>query len=238
MARILLFDIETSHNVVYAYQIGRKVSINYDDIKEERKIICICWKWLDEDEVYSVDWGNRQEDKKLLVDFSKEYQKADLIVYQNGDRFDRRYINTRIAFHRLNPLPDMPSFDTLKKFRETFRLNSNRLDYAGQFFGLGKKVENERGLWKKVYDKEPGALDKMLHYCKGDVLLLEAVYKHILPYVKPSVHMGALNGDSMGCRACGSETTKWKGYRAFSQTVFKMRYCSNCGHHWRTNHKA
>lgn len=236
--KVLFFDIETSPNVVLAFQIGQKINISYENIIEERKIICICWKWLGEDKVYSLDWGPRQNDKKMLVEFAKVVKEADLIVGHNSDKFDIRHVNARTAYHGLNPIGELATVDTLKQTRKTFALNSHRLDYIGQFFGEGKKLDNGGfSLWKRVMQKDVDALKLMIDYCKQDVRLLEKVYNRIQPYVKQSHHRGVLNGDKLACKACGSSHTYWNGSRVYLNTIFRARRCGECGHYWRTGVK-
>ena len=39
--RILIYDIETSYNIVKSWRVGYQLNINPSDILSERKIICI-----------------------------------------------------------------------------------------------------------------------------------------------------------------------------------------------------
>ncbi len=53
MRRRLFFDIEVSPNIVFSWRAGYNLNIDPDNIIEERKIICVCWKWEGKDEVHS-----------------------------------------------------------------------------------------------------------------------------------------------------------------------------------------
>lgn len=238
--RILLFDIETSPNIVYSWTVGRKVSLGHDNIVQERQIICICWKWHGEKQVHSIDWGKKQDDKQLLKEFSKVLNEADVAIAHNGDRYDIRFINGRLAYHDLDPVGEVTTIDTLKQSRKVFFINSHRLDYLGQFLGLGRKLDTGGfGLWKEVMDGNEKALSKMIRYCKQDVRLLESVYEKIRKYAPQTVHMGIVNGgDRLSCKACGSSNTKWDGYRIRSKIVYRTRKCGDCKHFWRTEVRA
>lgn len=231
-----MFDIETSPNIVYSWAVGRKISLTPDNIIEERKIICICYKWLDEKRVYSLTWDSKQNDKKLLKEFSKVINSADVAVAHNGDKYDIKFIHGRLAYHSLPPLRDTTTIDTLKQSRKAFFINSHRLDYLGQFFNLGRKLETGGfSLWKSVMDGCKKSLGQMVKYCKQDVLLLEEVYKKIRTYSPQSVHMGIINNhDKLSCKACGSHNTRWDGYRIKTKIVYRCRKCNDCNHFWRT----
>ena len=58
MIKQLFIDIETSPNIVYSWRNGDKIFIDHNSIIEERKIICICYKWEHEKTVKSVEWNN------------------------------------------------------------------------------------------------------------------------------------------------------------------------------------
>ena len=51
--RIVLWDLETSHNLVATFSL-REEYINHNAIVQERYIICGCWKVLGEKTVHSV----------------------------------------------------------------------------------------------------------------------------------------------------------------------------------------
>jgi hypothetical protein len=65
----LFFDIETSPNIGLFWTAGYKQTISPDNIIKERAIICICYKWAGEKEVYSLTWDSKQDDKKILEKF-------------------------------------------------------------------------------------------------------------------------------------------------------------------------
>ena len=239
-AKILFFDIETSPNVVYSWAVGRNISLSPDNIVQERQIICICWKWAGEKTVHSLDCGKKKNDKAMLQEFSKVLASADVSIGHNGDRYDVRFINGRLAYHDLPPVGELTTIDTLKQSRKAFFINSHRLDYIGQFLRVGRKLETGGfGLWKDVMAGDDKALAKMIRYCKQDVRLLEDVYDKIKRYSPQRIHMGALeHGSELACKACGSQETKWDGYRFATKIKYKCRQCNDCGHWWRTGVKA
>jgi uncharacterized protein YprB with RNaseH-like and TPR domain len=190
-----------------SWNVGRKISIDYSNIIKERAIICICYKWEDEKEVYGLTWDSKQDDKKMLQEFVKIANQADELVGHNGDKFDLAWIRTRCVYHQLQMFPKYVTIDTLKIARSKFRFNSNRLDYIAKFLGIGGKIKTEFNLWKDiVLNKDKKALEYMVKYCKQDVVLLEQVHKKLSTHIEKKTHYGVIFGQDRGtCPECGSD---------------------------------
>ena len=230
--RRLYFDIETSPNIGLFWQAGYKQKIDYSNIIKERAIICICYKWEDDKEVYEVHWDKKQDDKKLLIEFIKIANQADELVGHNGDNFDLKWIRTRCLFHGIEMFPNYTTIDTLKISRSKFRFNSNRLNYIAQYLGIGQKIKTEFNLWKDiVLNKDAQAMDKMVKYCKKDVILLEKVHKHLNKHVYNKTHYGVIFGSDRGsCPECGSDNLIIHKRKITATGLRKIQYqCKTCG---------
>lgn len=237
--RRLFFDIETSPNIGLFWEAGYKKMIDYSNIIKERAIICICYKWEDEKEVYSLQWDRKQSDKKMLQDFIEVVNQATEMVGHNGDRFDLAWIRTRCLFHGIDMFPKYTTIDTLKVARSKFKFNSNRLNYIASYLGIGSKIKTEFDLWKSILlDNDKVAMEKMIKYCKHDVVLLEKVFKHLNNHLEPKSHYGVLFGADRGtCPECGSEDIARNGVRTTATGVVKIMYkCKTCNkHHQKTD---
>lgn len=183
--RILVFDLETSPNTVFTWRIGNKISIGMDNIIDERKIICIGYKWLGEKETHCINFNiKNQEDKWMLIEFAKVINSAEYILGHNVDAYDLKFLRSRCIKHGIQINPKFNSIDTLKEAKKQFNFNSNKLDYIAQFLGLGAKIHTEYDLWKNIIlNKSQDSLDKMITYCKHDVDLTEQVYNKLEPYL-------------------------------------------------------
>lgn len=235
----LFFDIETTPNIVYSWRIGNKVSLTYENIITPWQIICICWKWEGEDEIQSVEWNG--SDKELLEKFILIANQADELIGHNSDKFDIKNVRTRCIFHRIPAFPKYRSFDTLKKSRGNFNFPSNRLSDIGLYLGIGKKVEHEGfSLWAKVVNGDKEALNKMVEYCKGDVLLLERLYNTIEHYTKPQTHAGVHAGDGKyTCPICGSLNISFvKNDVTQKGTLSRVVKCMDCSQVYNISNKA
>lgn len=227
----LFFDIETSPNIVYSWNVGRKINLDYTNIVEERAIITICYKWEHEKTVHHLKW-NKGNDKAMLQEFSKVMNEADECIGHNSDNFDTKWVRTRCLYHNISMLPEFTSIDTLKVSRGSFRFNSNRLNYIGQYLGVGKKKDTGGfDLWKDVLKGSTKALNHMIAYCKQDVLLLEKVFHKLNPYIKHKTHVGILEGKGANsCPKCGSTHIISNGFRISARGTVKRRYqCTDCG---------
>lgn len=227
----LFFDIETSPNIVYSWRAGYNITITPQSIIEERKIICICWKWEHEDKVHSVTWDKNQCDKKALEKFIKVANQADELVAHNGDRFDVKWLRTRCLLHRIPMAFKYQTIDTLKKAKSHFYFNSNKLDYIARFLDVGSKMETGGfDLWVNCMKGDKEALKTMVKYCEQDVRVLEDVYVTMQSYIKHNLHHGVINGgDKIDCPNCASTNVRYDRTNVTAAgTVKRMMACNTC----------
>lgn len=230
----LFFDIETCPNIGLFWEAGFKKNIPYDNIIQERRIICICYKWRHEKTVHYLVWDKNQDDKKMLSEFIKIAEQADEIIGHNGDKFDLPWIRTRCLFHNIPVFPNFTSLDTLKQARSKFKFQSNTLNYIAGFLGLGIKKPTSFDLWKEiVLNKNEKSLNYMIKYCKQDVILLEKVYNKLSNYITNKVHHGVANGgEKWSCPECGSNEMKLVNKRSSLLGTLRITLkCKSCGKH-------
>ena len=237
----LFFDIETTPNIGYFWRAGYKLNITYENIIEERKVICISYKWENSDNVQNLTWDKNQCDRQMLIDFTKVMNKADEVIGHNGDRFDIKWLRTRCLYHRIPMLPSYRSLDTLKKAKRHFNFNSNRLDYIAQFMGVGAKIKHEGfDMWKKCMKGDKQALKDMVKYCDGDIVVLEDVFFTMQNYIKHntnvSTHVGGLKAHCPNCASSDVQLTK-NNFTAIG-TIKRQMECNVCGYGYETSNSA
>lgn len=223
----LFFDIETSPNIGLFWTAGYKQTIGHDNIIKERAIICICYKWAGEKEVYSLTWDAKQNDKSMLEKFIIIANEADELVGHNGDKYDLAWVRTRCLYHNISLFPNYITTDTLKQARSKFRFNSNKLDYIAKFLGLGEKIHTGFDLWKSiVLDKDRDAMDKMVEYCKGDVELLEKIHDKLASHFPSKIHCG---DDKTTCPECGANHWSYTKSRTSALGTIRVQMqCKEC----------
>ena len=234
--KILLCDIENTPIISYTW--GR-FEQDVVGVKQESYILSMAFKWLHEKKtkVLSLDQfkgykPNSDNDKKLIEEIHKLFDKADIIIAQNGDAFDIKKINTRFIFHGLEPISSYKTVDTLKIAKKYFAFSSNSLNEMGKFFGLGEKKEThgfKTWLGCMGGDKKSWAI--MKKYNIQDVVLLEKIYKKLAPWIRsyPKVSDPKPNDPERVCDSCGAQTTK-NGIRRCIGYSYARLYCPSCGH--------
>lgn len=232
--KIVLWDIETSHNIVAAFQLY-DAQISHQAIREERYMICASWKYLGKPKVYAVSAlddpkrfrSNYKNDYHIVKTIHKVLSDADAVIAHYGNKFDIKFLRGRALFHKLKPLPPIIQIDTHKIAKSEFLLNSNRLDYLGHYLGVGRKIKTSLDLWLDCLDGKEKAIKRMIRYNKQDVRLLEDVYTIIAPYSRTQLNMNLFDG--CGCPLCGSSRVQRRGDRLTSTNRFDRYQCIDCG---------
>lgn len=239
--RIILYDIETSLSVLSGHSLWNPIP--HTGVLKDWYVICVCWKVLGEKTIHHVvvDKKDYANDYKLIKKFRDVLLDADIIVGHNADKFDLKKLQTRMLIHGMEPLPKIPSVDTLKIAKKEFSFLSNRLDYIAQTLKVGKKLDNPRGLWDSALQGDMKAINQMVKYCKVDVEILEGVYKKFLPHIKnhpnSNLFVASEGVKATGCRNCGSQKIHYRGYQTLSTGKYKRYVCTECGS-WGRENKA
>ena len=235
--KILIFDIETAPMLGYFWSIWKQ-NISTVQILEEWNILSWAAKWLDEPEIYTdASWlhgKNPRQDKGCCKTLAKILGEADIVVAHNGDKFDIKKVNTRLLFHDLQEPEPFKSIDTLKIAKRRFAITSNRLDYIGEFLGLGRKVKHEGiGMWNKVLAGCKESQNKMIEYNVGDIVLLEQVYLKLRSWDKVHPNVNIQFSDRR-CPVCGSKNLKDIDDVYTPVSKFCAKLCNDCGKYSRT----
>jgi hypothetical protein len=227
----LYFDIETSPNIATVWRAGRKQWVDYENILQERAVICIGFKLEGDKSADILTWDKNQCDRKMLAKFGKLLSGVTECVGHNIDRFDMPWVRSRMLFHGLPPMPRITTSDTLQWARRYMYFNSNRLDYIATFLGIGCKVHTEFKLWKDILiHNDARALQTMSDYCKHDVELLEKVFTKLQPWSPAKTHAGVMNnGEKWTCPRCASESViRWSRWATAAGTIRNRMRCKDC----------
>jgi hypothetical protein len=233
--RIAYLDIETAPNLGYVWQMYEQNVIAFE---HEWYILSFSVKWEGSPKVetyclpdykgyYSV---NPDDDFMLVKELHRVLDEADLVVWHNGDKFDKRKINARFIYHGMSPPSPYGSYDTLKQARKVAAFNSNKLNDLAQHFGLGKKAKhNGVETWLGCLKGDPVAWKTMARYNAKDVVLLEKVYKRLRPWgPHPDVTYKQVTKKPK-CPACGSTKVEKRGWRPALTYRSRSYHCLSCG---------
>jgi len=237
----LFIDIETSPNIVFSWRTGWKISIDEQNLIKERAIICICYKWQHEKKVHSLKWDKKQSDKRIIEKIVPVLNKAHEICGHNVEAFDLPWIRTRAVFYDIKTSPHYKCVDTLSFARKQLYLNSNKLDYLARYLGIGVKIKTEFNLWKKIILKNCRAsLDKMIKYCKRDVVLVESVFYRLENHMAVQTHAGVLAGyEKWTCPRCESGYVILNLTRVTATGIKRRQMvCRKCGRNYTISDKV
>lgn len=239
-AKILFIDVECAPSALVGF--GRfNQHFGQDNVLEEGGwLITACYKWADSDDVVELaltpEQALKRDDSDIVAAIYEAVEEADIVVAQNGDRFDMPLINTRGLLNGFQPMKPVKTVDTLK-IAKRLKFNSNRLDSLGSQLGLGRKVSHDGiDLWVRCMKGDMSAINDMLEYNVQDVILLEQVYNKIRGFDNKHPNMAHYHSDNKKrCPVCGSHDIHETGHSAYTPiSEFKEMKCNNCGNRSRT----
>lgn len=237
--KIIVWDIETNFNLLLSYNLFTDY-IPHDHILQERYLLSVAWKELGSKKVQAVSLLDDPErfaqdphdDYHIVKTIHEVLSDADAIVHHFGDKFDIRMFNARLIYHGFPPLPDIIQIDTYKIAQSKFRFNSNKLDYLGEYLGLGRKIQTDRQLWIDCWNGDKKAIREMVRYNKQDVELLEQVYLKLAPYAPAKLNLNHFYGDDEFepvCPRCGGSHLQQRGKRYTRTNEWVRMQCQECG---------
>jgi hypothetical protein len=216
--KILALDIETSPIVSYTWGLfDQNVALN--QVKEDWSVLAWCAKWVGSKKVMQEIWH--------LLD------EADIVLTQNGKKFDIKKLNARFIINGMRPPSSFKQIDTLRIARKVFGFTSNKLEYMSNTLGLKhKKLKVKKfpgfDLWSECLKGNIEAWKEMERYNKSDVLALEELYKKLIPWDN-SVNFNLYSRDNVTRCTCGSTNFIKNGYFYGAAGRYQRYKCSDCG---------
>jgi hypothetical protein len=235
--RVLLLDIETAPVLAHVWSLwDNNVALN--QIVKDSEILSIALKWKGEDEIAYFDRRNDPDDKKLLQIIWKYIDEADVLVGHNIRRFDRKKLNagfvkTKVGGKRMQPPSSYKQIDTLEIAKKLFGFTSNKLEYLASFLGVEHLKETHKKfpghyLWAEVLKNNPEAWEEMEKYNKQDVLALEDVYDVLVSW-DDTINFNLYSDDLTNTCKCGCIEFKRNGYYYTNMGKFQRYKCKDCG---------
>ena len=149
LPKVLFVDIETKPMKSWHWGVWNQ-NLSHNMMIEDVAILSWSAKWIGDSAdkiIYKDQRGkekNLMNDKELLKPLVKLMDSADIIVWQNGDKFDYGHINNRIAEHNL-AVPDMyKTIDTGKIAQRHLKLPWYSLAYMTERFNKKFKKQDHK----------------------------------------------------------------------------------------------
>ena len=228
----LTIDIETSPAQADVWGL-RDVNIAINQIRKPGAVMCWAAKWMDrpDDEVIfdSVKQSGR---KKMVEHIHSLFSDADVVMGFNSKSFDTKHLNREFLLQGMPPPPPYKQLDLLQVMRKNFKMQSNKLDFVSQALELGAKTAHQgHGLWSMCEAGDADAWALIEKYNKNDVILTEALYKRVLPWIGTQ-HPNQSNYANHGkhaCPSCGSFHLQSRGFARTIAQQYRRYQCLDCG---------
>ena len=228
-ARVLTIDIETSAHTVKTWGLHDQ-NIGLNQIVEVGGVICFAAKWYDERRVRFHSDHHDGHDDMVAAAWSL-LDEADAIVHYNGRAFDIKHLHREFVLAGMPPPSPHKDIDLLTVARSRFKFASNKLDHVAAQLGLGTKTKHSGfDLWTGCERCDESAWRKMRQYNKQDVVLTEALYDRLRPWIKNHPHPGLYGGDLNGCTNCDGGVMATTGRTTSTASRrYPLLRCTSCG---------
>lgn len=240
--RILTIDIETAPLESYTWGIWEQ-NVGLDQIKTDWSILSFAAKWLGKHKAIYQDTGGRgpgkvRDDSVLLPAIWELMNEADIVVAQNGRKFDIRKINWRLAEGGFTPYAPIRVVDTLLVSKRMFAATSQKLAWLSQKLTDTPKDKHHKfpgfELWLECLKDNPAAWAEMKKYNIQDIRATEKVYLRQRPWIPNHPNLGAYDLRAGGvCPNCGSPKLEHNGHATLQVGVYARYRCKSCGAHCR-----
>lgn len=238
MTRILTLDIETAPLESYHWALWDQ-NISLDQIKVEWSTLSFAAKWLGKKEIIYADTGGRgvskvRDDKALVGQIWKLLDEADLVVAQNGRKFDIKKVNARLVMHGFGPYSPVRVIDTLEVARRYFGFTSNKLEWQSKHLTDSPKQKHKKfpgfELWTECLKDNPAAWAEMRKYNIQDVRATEKLYLKQRPWIANHPNLAAFHdGPGVSCPKCDSTDLQKRGQAITTAGRYQQYQCKNCG---------
>lgn len=235
--KILIFDIETAPITAYTWGLFDQ-NIGLNQIKADWHLIAWAAKWYGDPASKIIYRDNRksrniQDDKQLVKELSDLLNEADIIITQNGEKFDVRKLNARAVINGLPPIKPCMSTDILRESRKVFAFTSHKLEYMTDKLNKKyKKLKHSKypgfELWAAILAGDQKAWKEMEIYNKHDVLATEEAYNVIQGWIRIQPLSSGYDDAVMRCK-CGSKNLIKKGYAWTDAGKYQIYRCQTCG---------
>ena len=228
-AKILLYDIEVSRDVVEGY--GNKWEFKVVKTVRHQELMCFAYKWLGTSKIHYVSRHDFDDYSSFVAALRDILDEADITIAHNGNRFDNKMANRFFIKEGFGPVSPYKSIDTLQVARSTFKFQSNGLNDLGEYLGLGKKENIGYADLEDEFMNNPSKKVESLmrKYNIQDVVLLEKLYMKLLPYIKNHPNIGDITQLDGVCPKCGSKELEKRGFNTRRSGKVQRYQCMGCG---------
>lgn len=236
--RIITLDIETAPLVSMHWGIHDE-NIGLEQIQQDWSILAFAYKVLGKKRVYFYSTGGRgrakvRDDRALCRELWKVLDGCDIVVTQNGKRFDLKKIRSRMIQQGLRPFSEPRHIDTWEQAHKRFAFTSTKLAWTSKLLTKVPKSAHKKfpgfELWLGCLQDNRAAWAEMRRYNIRDVEATERLYLKMRPWIQqhPNVNTYGERED-VRCPKCGSLRLQSRGYELTQVGRFHKLQCQRCG---------
>lgn len=235
--RILIYDIETAPILAHVWGLFDQ-QIGLGQVKTDRHMLSWAAKWYGEpaSKVMYQDQSKAkriEDDKALVKALGELLDEADIVITQNGKKFDNKIVNARLAIHGLPPPSPAKQIDTLALAKKHFAFTSNKLEYMSDKLNTKyKKLKHAKfsgfSLWNECLKGNKAAWAEMKKYNIHDVLATEELYEKLAPW-GTGVDFNVYSESLVNKCNCGGTKFKHNGHQYSAAGKFRRFKCLKCG---------
>jgi len=238
--KILVYDIETAPIIGYVWSIWEQ-NISLNQIKSDWHLLSWAAKWYGEPASKTMYMDQRnakniEDDSSILKGIWKLLDEADIVITQNGKKFDQKKLNARFVLNGMTPPSEYKHIDTRQIASRNFGFTSNKLEYMTEKLNTKYKKGKHKvfpgfELWKECLAGNLKAWNELKKYNIYDVLSLEELYSKLQPW-DTTVNFNVYTGHDMQCN-CGSHNLVKNGYTLLTTGKYTRYKCKDCGSNYR-----
>lgn len=143
----LIFDIEITPTLSYHWATGGLYDVQIIEVVEDSQILSFAYKWRGEKKIHKIAQCDlpsyvpgKLDDRELVEELIKLFDQADVLIGQNSDKFDIRYVNTRAIMLDIKKPTRSKQLDTKKMANSDFMFPSNALQFLSTKLGSKGKM--------------------------------------------------------------------------------------------------
>jgi hypothetical protein len=236
--KVLVFDIETAPIIAHVWGLWEN-NVGLNQIQADWHILSWSAKWLHdgpEKVMYMDQRGQKNiaDDTKTLKGIWALLDEADIVITQNGKRFDQKKLNARFILNGFPPPSSYRHIDTQEIAKRYFAFSSNKLAYMSDLLCVKYKKQVNHGkfqgheLWTECLKDNLEAWKEMEHYNKYDVLALEELYHKLIVWDN-RINFNVYHDSLETVCKCGSKEFSKNGFYVTNTNRFQKYKCKHCG---------
>lgn len=229
-------DIETAPIEAATWGLWKQ-NVGLNQIRKDWSILSVAWKSLGKAKVHYHDVSKQEDlrdDAGLLQVIWEVLNDSDIIIAQNGVRFDNKKIVARFLQAGLPPPRPYKIIDTLLMAKQVAAFTSNKLDWLSQILTDAPKDHHNAfpgmELWNECLKGNPAAWRAMKKYNQQDIPSCEKVYLKLRPYYQGHPNLAQYYEDEKTrCPKCGSPNVHVTGTVFTQASEYEQFHCGDCG---------